>query len=138
MNQLTNQSINQSNKQTAINQSLIKSTNQSINQINELINQPRRKPIKLQSTIALRATRYYRHSPIMDKIQIPIYSGLTEKDSQYYGLLLFRTQNNVPKVSAITRVDCNQAGLARKFIINQSINQSDNQLIHQIYNKLIN
>ena len=43
---------------------------------------------------------------IMDKIQIPIYRGLTEYDSRYYGLSLFRTQNDVPKVSAITRVDC--------------------------------
>ena len=32
--------------------------------------------------------------------------GLTESDSWYYGLSPFRTQNNVPKVSAITRVDC--------------------------------
>ena len=28
---------------------------------------------------------------ITDKIQIPIYRGLTEKDSQYYGLSLCRT-----------------------------------------------
>ena len=38
----------------------------------------------------------------MDKIQIPIYRGLTENDSQYYGLLLFWTQNDISKVSAIT------------------------------------
>ena len=44
---------------------------------------------------------------ITDKIQIPIYRGLTENGSRYYGLSLFRTQNNVPKVSTITRVDCN-------------------------------
>ena len=30
---------------------------------------------------------------IADKIQIPIYSGLTENDSRYSGLLLFWTQN---------------------------------------------
>ena len=40
------------------------------------------------------------------KIQIPIYRGFTEYDSRYYGLTLLRTQNEVPKVSAITRVDC--------------------------------
>ena len=32
--------------------------------------------------------------------------GLTENDSRYYGLSLFRTHNDVPKVSAIRRVDC--------------------------------
>ena len=32
---------------------------------------------------------------ITDKIQIPIFRGLTENDSRYYGLLLFRTQNQV-------------------------------------------
>ena len=42
----------------------------------------------------------------MDKIRIPIYRGLTENDSRYYGLSLFWTQNDVPKVSAIKRVDC--------------------------------
>ena len=44
---------------------------------------------------------------ITDKNQIPIYRGLAENDSRYYGLSLFRTQNEVPKVSVITRVDCN-------------------------------
>ena len=43
---------------------------------------------------------------ITDKNQIPIYRGLTENDSRYYRLSLLRTQNDVPKVSAITRVDC--------------------------------
>ena len=47
-----------------------------------------------------------RHLTIMDKIQIHIYRGLTENDSRYYRLSLFRRQNNVPKVSAVTRVDC--------------------------------
>ena len=41
------------------------------------------------------------HPAITEKIQIPIYRGLTENDSRYYGLLLFQTQNEVPKVSAI-------------------------------------
>ena len=41
-----------------------------------------------------------------DKIQIPISRGLTENDFRYYGLSPFRTENDVPKVSAITRVDC--------------------------------
>ena len=31
----------------------------------------------------------------------PIYGGLTENDSQYYGFLLFLTQKNIPMVSAI-------------------------------------
>ena len=60
-------------------------------------------------------SRYSQLSPcgypaITDKIQIPIYRGLTENDSQYYGLRrlsLFQTQNEVPKVSSITRVGCN-------------------------------
>ena len=42
---------------------------------------------------------------IMDKIEIPIYRGLIENDSWYYGLLLL-TQYDIPKVSAIMRVDC--------------------------------
>ena len=32
--------------------------------------------------------------------------GLTENDFRYYGLLLFWTQNDAPKVFAIMRVDC--------------------------------
>ena len=51
--------------------------------------------------------------PITDKIQIPIYRGLTENDSRYYGLSLFRTQNDVPKVSLITAVDCTKYKWAR-------------------------
>ena len=43
---------------------------------------------------------------ITDKIKIPVYRALTENDSRYYGLSLFRTKNGVPKVSAITRADC--------------------------------
>ena len=38
----------------------------------------------------------------MDKIQIPIYRGLTQNDSRYYELSLFRTQNDVRNVSTIT------------------------------------
>ena len=45
---------------------------------------------------------------ITDKIHIPIYRDLTGDDSRFYELSLFRTQNDVPKVSAITRVDCNR------------------------------
>ena len=46
---------------------------------------------------------------ITDKIQIPIYTrGLTGNDSRYYGLSLFRTENDVLKVSDITRVHCNR------------------------------
>ena len=43
---------------------------------------------------------------IIEKTQIPIYKGLTENDSPYYGLSLFWTENNIQKVSAIMRVDC--------------------------------
>ena len=46
-----------------------------------------------------------RHPAMTDIIQIPIYRGLTENHSRYYGLSLFQTQNDVPKVSAITTVD---------------------------------
>ena len=51
-------------------------------------------------------TPVLRTLAITDKIQIPIYRGLTENDSRYYGLSLFWTQNDVRQVSAITRVDC--------------------------------
>ena len=37
-----------------------------------------------------------------------MYSGLTVNDSRYYGLSLFWTQNDVPKVSTLTRVNCIQ------------------------------
>ena len=50
---------------------------------------------------------------ITDKIQILIYRGLTENDSQYYGLSLFWTQNDVPKVSTVMRVDFNQVTFQR-------------------------
>lgn len=44
-------------------------------------------------------------SGICEPYVIPsIYRGLTENDSRYYGLSLFRTQNDVPKVSAVTSV----------------------------------
>ena len=52
-------------------------------------------------------TPLLRTLAITDKTQIPFCRGLTKNDSRYYGLSLFRTQNDVPKVSAITRVDCN-------------------------------
>ena len=42
---------------------------------------------------------------ITDKIQIPSYRGLNGNDSRYYRLSLIRTINEVPSVSAITRVD---------------------------------
>ena len=50
-------------------------------------------------------TPLLRTLAITDKIQIPIFKGLTENDSWYYGLSLFQTQNDIPKVSAIVRVD---------------------------------
>ena len=42
----------------------------------------------------------------MDKIHISNYRGLTAKDSRFYRLSPFWTQNDTQKVSAITRVDC--------------------------------
>ena len=51
-------------------------------------------------------TPLIRTLAITDKIQIPMYRSLTENDSRYYGFSLFRTHNDVPKVSAKTRVDC--------------------------------
>ena len=46
------------------------------------------------------------HPAITDKIWIPICRGLTQNDYRYYGISLFRTHNDVLKVSAISRVDC--------------------------------
>ena len=40
-----------------------------------------------------------------DKIQMPSRKGWTENDSHCYGLSLLWTLNDVPKVSATTRVD---------------------------------
>ena len=60
----------------------------------------------ITDTPLLRTSRYYGHPAITDKIWIVIYRGLTENDSLYYGLSLFRTNIDVPKVSAITRADC--------------------------------
>ena len=54
----------------------------------------------------LASTPLIRTVAITDKIQIPIYRGLTANDSRYYGLSLYRTHNDVPNSSAITRVDC--------------------------------
>ena len=48
-------------------------------------------------------SRLAETSAITDKIQI---RGLTENASRRYGITLFRTQNDVPKVSALTKVDC--------------------------------
>ena len=53
-------------------------------------------------------TPLLRTLAITDKIQIPGYRGLTGNDSRYYGLSLIRTLNEVPSVSAITRVDCSR------------------------------
>ena len=43
---------------------------------------------------------------ITDKILMPGRRGLIGNHSRYYGLSLLRTVNDVPRVSAITRVDC--------------------------------
>ena len=59
-------------------------------------------------------TSLLRTLAITDKIQIPIYKGLTGNDSRYYGPSLFRTQNNVPKVSAITRVEGTRQAIKKR------------------------
>ena len=54
-------------------------------------------------------TPLLRTPAIMDKIQPSpggSYRGLTENYSRYCGLSLLRTPNYVPRVSAITKVDC--------------------------------
>ena len=55
-------------------------------------------------------TPLIRTLAITDKIQIPVYRGLTKNDSWYYGLSLFLTHNDVLKVSAITRVKLTVCG----------------------------
>ena len=49
--------------------------------------------VELQSTPALRTTRYYGHPAITDSSKIPgeSYRRLTEINSRYYGLSLLRT-----------------------------------------------
>ena len=44
-------------------------------------------------TACYRQLLHCGHPTITDKIQIPIYRGLTENDSRYYGISLFQTQN---------------------------------------------
>ena len=70
--------------------------------------------IPSQNTVNSRLadTPLLRTLAITDKIKIPIYRGLTGNDSRYYGLSLFRTQNDVSKVSAIMRVDCMNNGVS--------------------------
>ena len=62
-------------------------------------------PESTESTVksCLTDTPLLRTLAITDKIQIPNYRGLTENDSWYYGLSLFRTQNDVPKGRELTR-----------------------------------
>ena len=55
-----------------------------------------------QSTVTLWTPCYYGQK----LIQIPGRRSLTGNDSCYYGLSLWRTLNDVPRVSAIVRVDC--------------------------------
>ena len=50
-------------------------------------------------------TPLLRTLAITVKIQILFYKSLTENDSRYYGLSLYPTQNYVPEMSALTRVD---------------------------------
>ena len=58
------------------------------------------------------------HPVITDKIQITIYRALTKNDSRYYGLSLFRTQNGVLQVFAITRVGCIFENETKKLKVN--------------------
>ena len=60
--------------------------------------------ILIQSTLALWTPCYYRHSLLWTKFRSP---SLTLNEFRYNALSVLRTQNDVPKVSAITRVDCN-------------------------------
>ena len=63
----------------------------------------------LQSTLALGTPRYYGHPLLRTKSSPPpgeSYRGLTENYSCYCGFSLLWTPNYVPRVSAITRVDC--------------------------------
>ena len=60
----------------------------------------------LQSTLVLRTPRYYGHSLFRSpsiEVWLKMAPGITDsRYSGYYGLSLFRTQNDVPKVSAMT------------------------------------
>ena len=56
--------------------------------------------ISIQLTLALRTRRYYGQN------SDPRQKRLTGNDSRYYELSLSRPLNDVPRVSAITRVDC--------------------------------
>ena len=69
-------------------------------------------------------TPLLRRLAISDKIQIPIYSGLTENDSWCYGLSLFRTQNDVPMVSDIMRVDCIYTKFYHRWLMSVFVAQS--------------
>ena len=50
-----------------------------------------------QVNYCLADNRLLRTLFFTNKIQIPIHRGLTENDSRYYQLSLFRTQNDVPR-----------------------------------------
>ena len=61
----------------------------------------------VQSTLRMRTPRYYElYYSNTDKIQIPSKRSLTGNDSRHYGLSLFPPLNDIPRVSAILRVDC--------------------------------
>ena len=64
--------------------------------------------IKINDTVNSRLadTLLLQTLAITDKIQIPGRRGLTGNDYRFYGLSLLWTLNNVPKVSATTRVNC--------------------------------
>ena len=90
--------------------------------------------------VSLKLFKYSQLSPcgfpaITDKIQIPMYRGLTENDSRYYGLSLFRTQNNVPKVPTNRRVECMQNLPAGKIILENCLFITINSLLFQNHNQ---
>ena len=62
-------------------------------------------------------TRYYRQNPAPPTGES--YRGLTENDSRCCGLSLLWTPIYVPRVSAITRVNCTQilSGIRKRVII---------------------
>ena len=64
-------------------------------------------PSTVNSCLTLADTLLLRTFAITDKFQIPGGKGLTGNESRYCRLSLLRTPNNVPRVSATTRVDCN-------------------------------
>ena len=64
--------------------------------------------LPVHSTLALWTPCFYGHALLQTKYRSPSIEIWLKNDSRYYGLSLFRTQNDVPRVSGIRRVDCTQ------------------------------